>query len=234
VRPHGGQVPVVDLRGRRAGAQQLGVLQDPTGQRGVWMRRLARAVSGLFALWIAVLILGGLGLVPAVGLPLTGVLRPATKPPPFASHNVRPHGLVSVMGARGVSRAAPSRLGLEVGSRPTSREAGRAGVRQNGKVGTGGSHPAGLAPPSTSVVVPRPDGPVSSSSGPAVASPRPAPTAHRPAAPPGQSPEATSPGQSPEATSPGQSPEATSPGSSGSAPGHTGAAPGSLHRPVRP
>src|SRR5216684_2057425 len=61
------------------------VLEDPTGRRARWLRRAGRCVFFLFLGWLLAIVLGGLGLVPVAGIPLTHVLRPSQRPPPLAT-----------------------------------------------------------------------------------------------------------------------------------------------------
>src|SRR5918999_927352 len=60
------------------------VLEDATGRRGRWMRRLGRTLTVLLLVWLVVLVGGGLGLTPVANLPLGGVLRPSEGPEPLA------------------------------------------------------------------------------------------------------------------------------------------------------
>jgi hypothetical protein len=59
------------------------VLEDATGRRLQRMRWLGRAVALLFLIWLALVILGGLGVGPVGRLPLGNVLRPSAGPPPL-------------------------------------------------------------------------------------------------------------------------------------------------------
>jgi hypothetical protein len=59
------------------------VLEDATGRRLQRMRWVGRAVALLFLLWLALVILGGLGVNPVGRLPLGNVLRPSNGPPPL-------------------------------------------------------------------------------------------------------------------------------------------------------
>jgi hypothetical protein len=66
------------------------VLEDASGQRLRRMRWVGRAVAVFFLGWLAVVILGGLGVGPASRVPLGHLLRPSAGPPP-ARHQPRPH-----------------------------------------------------------------------------------------------------------------------------------------------
>jgi hypothetical protein len=72
---------ISDTRKDEAGPS---VLEDPTGRRARWMRRAGRVVFVLFLAWLLAVVLGGLGLMPVAGIPLTHVLRPSQGPPPLA------------------------------------------------------------------------------------------------------------------------------------------------------
>jgi hypothetical protein len=65
------------------------VLEDASGRRLRGMRWVGRAVSLFFLVWFAIVILGGLGVGPAVHLPFGSVLRPTMGPPPLP-HTLRP------------------------------------------------------------------------------------------------------------------------------------------------
>ena len=60
------------------------VLEDLTGRRGRWMRRLGRTLTVLLLAWLIVLVGGGLGLTPVANLPLADALRPSKGPEPLA------------------------------------------------------------------------------------------------------------------------------------------------------
>jgi hypothetical protein len=57
------------------------VLEDPSGNRVRWLRRAGRLVFVLFLAWLLAIVLGGLGLMPVAGIPLTHTLRPSQGPP---------------------------------------------------------------------------------------------------------------------------------------------------------
>jgi hypothetical protein len=61
------------------------VLEDSTGRRGRWMRRLGRTFALLVFAWLVVLLLGGLGLAPVADLPFAEALRPSKGPEPLAT-----------------------------------------------------------------------------------------------------------------------------------------------------
>lgn len=65
------------------------VLEDASGRRLRRMRWAGRAVALFFLMWLAIVILGGLGVGPATHLPFGKVLRPSTGPPPLP-HTLRP------------------------------------------------------------------------------------------------------------------------------------------------
>lgn len=58
------------------------VLEDPSGRRARWLRRGGRVVFVVFSAWLVAIVLGGLGLLPVTGIPLTHALRPSLGPPP--------------------------------------------------------------------------------------------------------------------------------------------------------
>jgi hypothetical protein len=59
------------------------VLEDASGRRLRRMRWVGRATALLFLVWLALVILGGLGVGPVGRLPLGNVLRPSAGPPPL-------------------------------------------------------------------------------------------------------------------------------------------------------
>jgi hypothetical protein len=65
------------------------VLEDASGRRLQRMRWVGRATALLFLVWLALVILGGLGVGPVGKLPLGNVLRPSAGPPPLR-HVPRP------------------------------------------------------------------------------------------------------------------------------------------------
>jgi hypothetical protein len=65
------------------------VLEDASGRRLQRMRWVGRAIALLFLIWLALVILGGLGVGPVARLPLGNVLRASSGPPPLR-HVPRP------------------------------------------------------------------------------------------------------------------------------------------------
>jgi hypothetical protein len=59
------------------------VLEDASGRRLRRMRWVGRVTALLFLAWLALVILGGLGVGPVGRLPLGNVLRPSAGPPPL-------------------------------------------------------------------------------------------------------------------------------------------------------
>ena len=59
------------------------VLEDASGRRLKRMRWVGRLTALLFLVWLALVILGGLGVGPVGRLPLGNVLRPSAGPPPL-------------------------------------------------------------------------------------------------------------------------------------------------------
>jgi hypothetical protein len=59
-----------------------GVLEDASGRRARWMRRAGRVVFLVFLVWLAAILLGGLGLTPVPHLPFAHTLRPSPGPAP--------------------------------------------------------------------------------------------------------------------------------------------------------
>jgi hypothetical protein len=67
----------------KAGSGGSSVLEDPTGRRARWLRRGGRVVFVLFLAWLLAIVLGGLGLTPVPGVPLTHTLQPTRGLPPL-------------------------------------------------------------------------------------------------------------------------------------------------------
>ena len=59
------------------------ILEDASGRRLQRMRWVGRAVALLFLIWLAIVILGGLGVGPVGRLPFGHVLRASSGPPPI-------------------------------------------------------------------------------------------------------------------------------------------------------
>jgi hypothetical protein len=59
------------------------ILEDPSGKRARWLRRVGRVVFIVFFAWLVATVLGGLGLIPVTGIPFAHVLRPTLGPPPI-------------------------------------------------------------------------------------------------------------------------------------------------------
>lgn len=119
----------IDLRGIHVPTSGgAAVLEDPTGRRKIQMRRLGRAVATLLALWLGVLLLGGLGLFPVGGIPLAGLLKPPTKPPPLARHALQSH-----LPQGTVASTRTTAAGVASGSHSTGLPSGRTA---RGRVGT--------------------------------------------------------------------------------------------------
>lgn len=96
------------------------VLEDPTGRRARWLRRAGRLVFVLFLVWLLAIVLGGLGLAPVAGIPLTHVLRPSSGPPPVvkATKPRQPS-------ASDLRPALPAPAGNTSGQAPSARSLGR-------------------------------------------------------------------------------------------------------------
>jgi hypothetical protein len=215
------QTTIIDLRGSDASAADagFGVLADPTGRRRRGLRRAGRAVAVVFALWLAALALAGLGLLPAVGIPLASRNAADGAPPPLDERSP----LVAATGTRpalthdATRTATPAARPTSAAPRPSGLARRRAAARERTlarrRKAAARTVPAATAP---APVVPAP--------APAVATPAP----RRPATPPGHA--VPSPGHS--GTAPGQTrpaktatPTATATpthGKSDTAPGRSG------------
>jgi hypothetical protein len=183
------------------------VLADPTGRRRRRFAIAGRVAATALGLWLAVLILGGLGLQPLAGLPVIGHLGAREAAPPALPERVQAavarHTTVAP-----ASRAAQTPLTRAPSSSrapavsPTFRATRRPGVR------TTPSAPAGRSKPTV---------------GRKLTSPAPAPSLTT------TSPSSTAPGQlrtetSPSSTAPGQT--QTPPGQTRTEPGPPTSTPG--------
>jgi hypothetical protein len=209
-------VRVTDLRGS-GGLAPSPVLADPSGRRAIHLHRLGRVVGLLFLVWFLCLVLAGLGLLPASGVPLAGSVAPRTQPRQLAQLP-RPAATsaADLRPARGLSRhGAPARSGASSG-------AGSSTTTSSGTRGGTGRRPAPSAhkPAKTLPAV------TTTGSGPSAAVPLPATATH------GQSTtthgkSTTAPGHTTPkpaksgTTTTGSTTTATTPGRSGSAPGQT-------------
>jgi hypothetical protein len=213
------QTTVIDLRGSEgsAGGADFSVLADPTGRRGRRLRHAGRAVAVLFALWLAALVLAGLGLLPGDGIPLASRSGSGTEPPPLGARSplVPAKGSEPALAARRATPTAASHARsapASAGSPPARRrQAARAPQVAPLRKRTTAPAPRSTSPPPAATATP-------------IATQAP----HRPTTPPGKS--GTSPGHA--GTAPGQTRPAKTPapaatatptpthGKSGVAPGH--------------
>jgi len=242
------ETTLVDLRGSARAAPQPSILEDATGRRRLRVRRLGRAVSVVFALWLIALLFGGLGVIPIGSVPLGGVVAPPARPPLLGRTAVplerggagptRPPTALPGGPTRAAAAVRPTRPG-DVGVERRQRSAASHRPRPSGdRTGV----PSASAPASAPATVLAPDGaPPGVGQGSATAgtgskapsgSPARGGTTGRPAAP-GRS--TSPPGHTvSSAQTTMQPPTTTTPGAPGSAPGHAGTAPGDSHRPPKP
>jgi hypothetical protein len=80
-----GKNPLMGMPGATIDGGGTSVLEDPTGKRARWLRRGGRVVFLLFLAWLLAIVLGGLGLMPVAGIPLTKTFRPSQGPPVLAN-----------------------------------------------------------------------------------------------------------------------------------------------------
>ena len=99
------------------------VLEDASGRRLRGMRWVGRAVALFFLAWLAIVILGGLGVGPAVHLPFGSVLRPTTGPPPLP-HTLRPQKAAPADLVPALPAAASSATRGNVHTTPTPTRTG--------------------------------------------------------------------------------------------------------------
>jgi hypothetical protein len=59
------------------------ILEDASGTRRRWLRRVGRIVALCLAVWLCIVFLGGIGVGPARHVPFGHLLRPSTGPPPL-------------------------------------------------------------------------------------------------------------------------------------------------------
>src|SRR5579859_1643561 len=112
-----------------------GVLEDESGRRARWLRRAGRVVFVVFLAWLLVIVLGGLGLTPIAGIPLTHVLRPSPGPPPVAklpkprppsASDLRP-AIPAAAFARAKTTTVHGKSSLAPGQTKTTTSPGRSG-----------------------------------------------------------------------------------------------------------
>jgi hypothetical protein len=81
----------LDLRGLATAPATGGhVLEDPTGRRARLVTRAARLVGAAFLVWLVLLVVGGIGLLPAGGVPFGKLILPEHKAPPHAAPQAPP------------------------------------------------------------------------------------------------------------------------------------------------
>src|SRR5512142_3376452 len=71
---------IVDLRGRERVPTRAPVLSDPSGRRARLLARAGRVAAAALMLWIAGLVLAGLGVLPAGDVPLGHVIAGQSPP----------------------------------------------------------------------------------------------------------------------------------------------------------
>jgi hypothetical protein len=179
--------------GTTGGGGGPAVLEDPTGRRARWLRRAGRCVSLLFLVWLLAIVLGGLGLMPVVGIPFVHVLQPSQGPPALAKLP-QPR------------QPSASDIRPAVSAKVFAATFGSAGQQTPGSAA--GSHGNSATAPGQTKTSPSATAPGQTKTSPSATAPGQTKT----------SPSATAPGQtktSPSATAPGQtktSPSATAPG----------------------
>jgi hypothetical protein len=235
---------VLDLRGGASATRHTAaVLEDPSGRRRVRMRWLARAAGACLCVWLAALVLAGVGLIPRGVAPLAGVLTAPDAPrdgsgsrgisthsgPAAVSH----HGAVTGRPADAAPSRAPAAPRQEPGFRgSTPGHRGTARPRRDPRAGI--DRPRGDAVTSPGhrdepAVSPRP---VGSGSGQTTARGESGSASARTGSAPDQTTApgrgGSTPGQTTQPGQAGSAPgQATAPGQAGSAPGQT-TAPGQI------
>jgi hypothetical protein len=126
------------------------ILEDASGRRLQRMRWVGRLVALLFLVWLAIVILGGLGVGPVGRLPLGHVLRPSAGPPPLR-HVPAP----SAPAAADLVPALPAPVLATTeanGTKPATTTPGKSGVAPGHATTTTSTAPgrSGLAPGHTS------------------------------------------------------------------------------------
>jgi hypothetical protein len=141
---------IVDLRGRQTAASARPVLVDPSGRRAKVLARCGRFVAIVFLLWLAGLMLAGLGILPAGDLPLGGAVLHVS---PAAGRSGSPQARTIHAGKAptGVSNASPVLAHHRAPASPRSRSAdGVASLaRQAQRAAARAVAPLGLTPSST-------------------------------------------------------------------------------------
>jgi hypothetical protein len=102
------------------------ILEDASGRRLQRMRWVGRLVALLFLIWLAIVILGGLGVGPVGRLPLGHVLRPSAGPPPLR-HAPAPSAPVAADLVPALPAPAPAPTATN-GTAPSTTTPGKSGV----------------------------------------------------------------------------------------------------------
>jgi hypothetical protein len=220
-------VTVVDLRGASAGgAPAFHVLEDPSGRRARYLAVAARVTGGAFLVWLALLLLGGVGLIPAGSVPLGKALLPEPVSREAAPvRSLEPDAPADrVATRRSQAPAAPGR-GTRISERPTDDRP--AVVRRRSSTSTPAAAPD--APPAADPAPAKAPTPVATTPATSAPTPPPAPATTKPTGSSG-----TSPGSGQTTGASGISPGSGKPtGNAGTAPGSgnptgaDGTAPGS-------
>lgn len=110
------------------------MLEDASGRRLRRMRWVGRAVALFFLVWLAIVILGGLGVGPAAHVPFGNVLRPSAGPPPL------PHVLHPRKAAPADLVPAAAAAAAATHGRSNSTPAGTKTGQANGRSGSAPGH----------------------------------------------------------------------------------------------
>ena len=208
-------VRVTDLRGTAPVVPEP-VLADPSGRRAVLLHRVGRVVGTLFLVWFVCLVLAGLGLLPASGVPLAGSVAPRTQPRglaripaprPTPAADLKPAQALSTRdGGSGATPGSPGSSSTSSGSNGSHRPSNSA-KRRPKHLPASGTKPSA---PATTVPLPTTTTP---GNGHSTTTPGKSTTA------PGHS--TTKPGKGNQTTTATTTTTTTTPGRSGSAPGQT-------------
>ena len=101
------------------------VLEDASGRRLRRLRWVGRATALLFLVWLATVILGGLGVGPGGRLPLGNALRPTAGPPPLRE---APVPVAPAAADLVPAQPAPASERAAVTAPPTSATPGKSGT----------------------------------------------------------------------------------------------------------
>jgi hypothetical protein len=131
---------IVDLRGRQPIAVASPVLADPSGRRARMLARTGRIVAGLFCLWLAGLVLAGLGILPDGAVPLGSQIGTSSPPSIGGAVKIVAPTRADLVAAKPAITLASTTAGSGLNGAAAKRSSGVAGGAGGNAGGAGSRH----------------------------------------------------------------------------------------------